>query len=317
VGGSHGAASPGCELTVSRGAGVDALLRLCTFPPSSSELFCAVSGGADSLALLVLAVAAGCRVTVVHVDHGLRKDSGTEAQLVAAVARKYGASFRAERVEVPAGPNLEARAREARRSVLPASCATGHTMDDQAETVLVNLLRGAGRDGLSAMRAGYEHPLLGVRRADTRAVCRREGLVPLEDPANADRRFVRNRVRHELLPLCCEIAGRDVVPILTREATVMGGESDLLDELSEGLDPRDAKALAAAAKPIAMRATRRWLRKGGYSPDLQAVERVLEVARGKVRATDVAPRTRVRRSRGVMHAAEIQDPAAGRRTVSS
>jgi tRNA(Ile)-lysidine synthase len=303
-------------LTSSRGADIDALLECCTFPSRSSELCCAVSGGADSLALLVLAVAAGCRVAVVHVDHGLRKDSSSEAQLVADVAKKYGASFRAERVDVPAGPNLEARAREARRAVLPASFATGHTMDDQAETVLVNLLRGAGRDGLSAMRVGYEHPLLGIRRSDTRAVCRSEGLVPFEDPANSDRRFVRNRVRHELLPLCCEISGRDVVPILARQAAVMCGESDLLEELSEELDPSDAKALAGAAKPLAMRATRRWLRKGGYSPDLQAVERVLEVASGKVRATDVAPRTRVRRSRGVMHADEIRGAAVGRRTVS-
>jgi tRNA(Ile)-lysidine synthase len=304
-------------LTSSRGADIDALLECCTFPSRSSELCCAVSGGADSLALLVLAVAAGCRVAVVHVDHGLRKDSSSEAQLVADVAKKYGASFRAERVDVPAGPNLEARAREARRAVLPASFATGHTMDDQAETVLVNLLRGAGRDGLSAMRVGYEHPLLGIRRSDTRAVCRSEGLVPFEDPANADRRFVRNRVRHELLPLCCEISGRDVVPILARQATVMGGESDLLEELSEELDPSDAKALAAASKPLAMRAARRWLRKGGYSPDLQAVERVLEVASGKIRATDVAPRTRVRRSRGAMQAAEIQGVAGGGRLVSS
>jgi tRNA(Ile)-lysidine synthase len=324
VGGPHGAASPGPEVTAGparahrgRTTDAEALLELCTFPPPGSELSCAVSGGADSLALLVLAVRAGCRVTAVNVDHGLREDSHLEAEVVAEVAGRYGASFRVERVDVAEGPNLEARAREARRAVLPLSCATGHTMDDQAETVLLNLLRGAGSDGLRAMREGYEHPLLGVRRADTGALCRHEGLTPVEDPANAEGRFARNRVRHDLLPLCCEIAGRDVVPILARQASVIGAECDLLEELSAALDPTDAKGLAAAPKPLAMRAARRWLKNDGHPPGLRAVERVLEVASGKVRATDLAPRTRVRRSRGVLYANEIQDLPLGPRTGAS
>jgi tRNA(Ile)-lysidine synthase len=286
---------------------VNLLLARCTFPPPSSELVCAVSGGADSLSLLVLAVAAGCRVTAVQVDHALREGSSAEAGFVAQVANRYGASFRAERVDVGAGPNLEARAREARRSVLPAGTSTGHTMDDQAETVLVNLLRGAGVDGLSAMRPGYEHPLLSLRRTETRALCRSEGLEPLEDPTNADVRFLRNRVRHELLPLCCEVAGRDVVPILARQAEMLGGEADLLEDLAAQVDPTDTKWLATAPKALARRATRRWLRSGGYPPDLRAVDRVLDVAAGKATATDVVPGVRVRRSRGVLALAPIRD----------
>ncbi len=281
------------------------LLSRCTFPPAASELVCAVSGGADSLALLVLATAAGCRVTAVHVDHGLRSESRSEAEVVARAARRYGAEFRAERVEVPPGPNLEARARMARRGVLPAGTATGHTMDDQAETVFLNLLRGAGLDGLAAMRRGFHHPLLPVRRSETRAICLNEGLEPVEDPTNQDARFLRNRVRHDLLPLCSQIAGRDVVPILARQAGVFAAEADLLDELAAEVDVSDAAALNAAPCALARRATRRWLRDGGYPPDLAAVERVLAVARGDTRATDVAPGIRVRRSRKALALAPI------------
>src|SRR3954452_4130299 len=94
------------------------LLPRTTFPSPGTAVTCAVSGGADSLALLVLACAAGCRVTAVHVDHGLRQGSDREAEVVAEAARRVGAGFRSERVEVGHGPNLEARARAARFSVL-------------------------------------------------------------------------------------------------------------------------------------------------------------------------------------------------------
>lgn len=292
---------------------VDALnlLSRCTFP-SSGEYFCAVSGGADSLALMILAVGAGCKVTAIHVDHGLRAGSADEAQVVADAAARYGAAFRSEKVEVEEGPNLEARARAARKAVLPPGCATGHTMDDQAETVLINMLRGAGIDGLRAMRAGPEHPILSLRRSETRSLCAGEGLRPVEDPSNEDSRFLRNRVRHELLPLCCEIAGRDVVPLLARQAELLAGDAELLDEFAAGIDASDGRALASAPKALARRATRRWLRGGGHPPDLHAVDRVLEVATGKMRATDVAPGVRVRRSRGVLAISEIPDVPPGR-----
>jgi tRNA(Ile)-lysidine synthase len=275
------------------------VLGLCTFPPPGAPLTCAVSGGADSLALLALAVSAGCEATAVHVDHGLRPGSAAEADVVADAAALLGARFRALRVEVGSGPNLEARARAARQAVLPTGSATGHTMDDQAETVLVNLLRGAGLDGLAAMRPGPGHPLLAVRRSDTHALCDALGLEPVDDPTNRDRRFVRNRVRHELLPLASAIAGRDLVPVLARQAALMADEAGLLDELAAEFDPADARALRRAPPPLARRATRRWLRGSGpHPPDLAAVERVLAVARGQMRATEVAPGLRVRRSRG-------------------
>jgi tRNA(Ile)-lysidine synthase len=226
-----------------------ALLARCAFPEPGAAVTCAVSGGADSLALLVLAVAAGCRVTAVHVDHGLRPGSASEADLVAAAAAQVGAGFRSLRVEVAAGPNLEARARAARFAALPPDVLTGHTADDQAETVLVNLCWGAALDGLAGMgRAG--HPLLDLRRDETAALCVAEGLVPLQDPSNADPAFRRNRMRHEALPLLADIARRDVVPVIARQAELLRGDAELLDALAADIDPTDAAALAA---PVADR----------------------------------------------------------------
>lgn len=297
-------ASPGVQVDPGVPAGppvqVDpGVLARCTFPPPGSPLVCGVSGGADSLALLVLAAAAGCRVTAIHVDHGLRPGSADEADVVADAARRAGAAFRSVSARVPPGPNLEERARAARWAALGSDAATGHTMDDQAETVLINLLRGAGADGLAGMRPGARHPLLALRRSDTRAVCVSAGLRPLADPSNDDPRFVRNRVRHELLPLCSALARRDVVPLLCRQAGVLADESSFLDALAGQLDVLDGRVLAEAPRPLARRAVRGWLRSDdAHPPGLAAVDRVLAVARGDARAAEVGGGRQVRRSGG-------------------
>jgi tRNA(Ile)-lysidine synthase len=270
------------------------LLPRCTFPAPGTPVVCAVSGGADSSALLILAVAAGLQVTAVHVDHGLRPGSHTEADLVAAMADRFGAAFRAERVHVDHGPNLEARARAARRAVLPADAATGHTADDQAETVLLHLMRG-GAIGLAAMRPGPRHPILGLRRHETRALCAELGVATVDDPSNDDPSFTRNRVRHELLPLLDHIAARDLVPVLVRQADLLRDDHDLLDEWATALDVTDARAVAAAPLPLARRAVRAWLR-GQHPPDAASVERVLDVARGVTEACEVVGGRRVWRS---------------------
>jgi len=272
---------------------------------------CAVSGGADSLALLILAVEAGLAATAVHVDHGLRLGSAGEAEVVADAAARLGAGFEARSVVVTPGPNLEARARVARYAALPAGVLTGHTADDLAETMLVNLLRGAGLDGLAPMRADAParadplarvvRPLLEVRRAETRALCAWAGFSPFEDPSNADRRFTRNRVRHELLPLLASISGRDPVPILVRQSALLGSEASLLDELAGALDPTDARAMAAAPEALARRAIRTWLRAGAaecHPPSAAEVERVLAVIRGEATGCELSGDRTVRRSKG-------------------
>lgn len=271
----------------------------CTFPPPGTAVTCAVSGGADSLALLLLAVDAGLDVTAVHVDHGLRPGSETEAELVRSVAASLGAAFRAEQVTVEPGADLEARARAARHAVLPPSALYGHTADDQAETVLLALLRGAGIDGLRGMRP-ERHPLLAVRRCDTEAICEEAGLVPFRDPSNTDLRFRRNRVRHELLPLLDDIAERDVAAVIARSAALLLDDAEFLDAAAEDLDPTDALALAAAPVALARRSLRRWLRSldpQHHPPDAAGIERVLAVARGETTAAQVAGGIEVRRSR--------------------
>lgn len=253
-----------------------------------------MSGGADSLALLVLARATGCEVIAIHVDHGLREGSAADAEVVRAAAARFGARFVGASVTVAPGPNLEARARAARYAALPVDVVTGHTADDQAETVLINMLRGAGLDGLTAM-GGARHPILGLRRSETRALCAALALSPVDDPTNADPAFVRNRVRHELVPLLDAIAGRDIVPLLSRLAAVTSDDVAVVDGLASAIDPTDARALAAAPLPLARRAVRRWLTIDGYPPDLASVERVLTVARGEVVACEVVGGRRVKR----------------------
>ena len=276
------------------------LLARCTFPPPGTDVTCAVSGGADSLALLVLAVAAGCRATAVHVDHGLRPGSADEADIVRDAAARVGASFLAEKADVAPGPNLEARARAARARVLPPGALTGHTADDQAETVLLNLVRGAGLDGLAGMRAPG-HPILALRRADTEAVCEAEGLTPFTDPTNVAAVHRRNRVRAELLPLVDDIAQRDVVPVLARQAALLRDEADALDTLAAALDPTDARQLTAAPPALARRAVRGWLVQGeDHPPDAATVERVLAVARNAAKSADVGGGRRVLRTRNVL-----------------
>jgi tRNA(Ile)-lysidine synthase len=282
---------------------LDGLVDRCDFPPAGSPVTCAVSGGADSLAMLVLAVHAGCVVTAVHVDHGLRPGSAGEAEVVRAAAERFGAGFRAERVTVAPGPNLEARARAARYAALPADVLTGHTADDQAETVLLNLVRGAGLDGLAGM-APARRPLRRLRRRETVALCHALGLDPVADPTNDDPAFRRNRVRRDLLPLLDAIADRDVVPVVARQADLARDDVALLDELAAALDPTDARALAAAPTPLARRAVRAWLRAAGpggaerYAPDAAATERVLAVASGEAVACEVAGGWRVARRGG-------------------
>jgi tRNA(Ile)-lysidine synthase len=287
---------------------VSDLVPRCSFPPRGAALDCAVSGGPDSLALLVLAAAAGCAVTAIHVDHGLRPGSAAEAAVVAGAAALVGARFAAEKVSVGAGPNLEARARAARFATLPLGVATGHTMDDQAETILLNLLRGSGADGLAGMEPGLRHPLLGLRRHETHGVCAAMGLEPVHDPSNDDPAFLRNRVRHELLPLCADVAGRDPVPLLARQAGVLRDEVALLNELAREAapDPQSARALAALPVALARRAVRQWLQasgascdgRPGYPPSSAEVERVMAVAAGRAVATELSGGRRVYRRGG-------------------
>jgi tRNA(Ile)-lysidine synthase len=175
----------------------------------------ACSGGPDSVtlvdALARLAPPRRWHLHVVHVDHGLRPGSAAEAAPVAALAGRLGLDFSAITVEVGAGPSLQDQARRARHRGLTevanrigaTAIAVGHTADDQAETVLMRLLTSATPGSLRAMAEREKRlarPLLRVWRAATLDYCASLGLTPIDDPSNRDPRFLRSRVRHELLP---------------------------------------------------------------------------------------------------------------------
>jgi tRNA(Ile)-lysidine synthase len=175
----------------------------------------ACSGGPDSTALLDavarLAPPRGWQLSVAHVDHGIRPGSEAESEGVARLAADRGLPFRALRVTVAAGASLQDRARTVRHGALREEAhrvgagviALGHTADDQAETVLMRALSGASPAGLLAMaerERGLVRPLLRVWREATIAYCAALGLDPLDDPSNADPRFLRSRVRHEVIP---------------------------------------------------------------------------------------------------------------------
>jgi tRNA(Ile)-lysidine synthase len=230
-------------------------------PAAGDGVAVAVSGGADSLALLhalrVLAAPRGWRLAVLTVDHGLRPGSAADAAFVADHAKALGLPARVLALAPgelarhrDAGP--EGAARAARYGALwPAadklSCAwlaTGHTLDDQAETVLLQLLRGAGPDGLAGMavRTGrLLRPLLAVRRRETRAACAAAGLAWREDPTNDDGGPLRNRVRTQLLPLLEELRP-GAARTLARTAALAADDRDWLD-------PLVAAALAATVLP--------------------------------------------------------------------
>jgi tRNA(Ile)-lysidine synthase len=153
--------------------------------------------------------------------------------------------------------------------------------------------------------------LLALRRSETVALCGQEGLEPVDDPSNRDPRFLRNRIRAELLPLCSDLAGRDVVPVLARQAGLLAGDAELLQAVAGLVDPVDAKAVAASPDAVARRAIRAWLAGAGrYPPSLDAVERVLEVARGARKATEIDGGVRVARSRGRLSQAPASPEAS-------
>ena len=268
------------------------------------------SGGADSLALLALARARDLDVAAVYVDHGLRSRTDHDAAVVRDAAAAVGASMRVVEVAVDARANVEARARDARYDALSRVAAdahaavvlVGHTRDDQAETVLLALLRGSGTAGLSGMpavRGAVRRPLLELRRADTREVCARLQWAPVLDPMNDELRYRRVWLRREVMPRLVAGARRDLAEVLARQAAIVREDDDFLDGLAAEHSPDDASALAALPRALARRVVRQWL--GPPPPSSATVEAVLEVARGARRAVDLAAAQRVERVGSRLH----------------
>jgi tRNA(Ile)-lysidine synthase len=269
----------------------------------STQVLVACSGGADSVALAAAiafeAPRAGVPAGGVTVDHGLQPGSAERAEATAALLRGLGlAPVRVLTVDVGRDGGPEAAARAARYAALAevaadldgdlggglgqgaARVALAHTLDDQAETVLLGLGRGSGPRSVAGMlehRPPFWRPLLGIRRADTRAACADQGLPVWDDPWNADPAYTRARLRSDVLPLLDEVLGGGVAPALARTADLLREDLDALDALAAAELARlpaegGLRAAALAELPAALRrrVLRGWLRGCGV-PDLQAV----------------------------------------------
>jgi len=281
-------------------------------PGAGEHLLVAVSGGPDSTALLAalaeLASGRGLGLTAAHVDHGLRGAEGAaEADAVAALATRLGVPFVRCAVTVSAGPDLEARARRARYQALARVAqevgarriVTGHTQDDQVETVLLRLVRGAGRRGLGAMRpvrGRLWRPLLAATRADVRRFLAERGLDFAVDRTNADLRHARNRVRRLLVPLLRAEFNPRLGPALAALAERLRDEDDFLAAAAAGrareLVAGEHLRTAVAKEPpaLARRIVRSWLERGARrGVGAMHVARVLALSAGRARGAVAIP----------------------------
>ncbi len=229
-----------------RDAGLEPRGTAQTPPPL---LLVACSGGPDSLALAeaasFFARRGDYRVGAVVVDHALQPGSARVAEEAAAKLVEMGLDpVQVRAVTVPeSGMGPEAAARTVRYAALDAAMEEtgadavllGHTLDDQAEQVLLGLARGSGTRSLAGMRpirGKYLRPLLGLRRSETEEICDSEGLDPWFDPSNADPAFARSRVRAEVLPFLEEKLGPGIAEALFRSSRILAGDADYLDAVS-------------------------------------------------------------------------------------
>jgi len=241
----------------------------------AAPLLVACSGGADSLALAA-ALRDSDGVCAAVVDHGLQDGSADRAAATVEVLARLGISATVHPGDVTGGGGMEAAARRARydalRAALPhpdSAVLLGHTLDDQAETVLLGLGRGSGARSLAGMRtwdAPWLRPLLGVRRAVTRAACSELGLPVWDDPHNVDPRFTRVRLRHEVLPLLEDVLAGGVAASLARTAAQLREDGDALDAVAADLLDRArdggtlrVEELEHVAPALRRRVLRSWL----------------------------------------------------------
>jgi tRNA(Ile)-lysidine synthase len=320
--------------------------RRLKLPTSNDSVLVAVSGGADSTALLLgieELTAKGrlsLHVRVAHLDHGLRPSSRKDAKFVKTLGQQLGFEVTVGRAKVKelaheTGDNLEQAARRARYEFLERTARskgarhvlTGHTMDDQAETVLLRLMRGSSSIGLGAMEAmrpihkGSDiqlvRLLLGVRRSETEDYCRRRKIAVLTDEMNEDERFARVKVRTQLLPLMHSFNNR-IVEALSRTAILLREDSEELIERATDLllsaiipsgksqsklTPLDVNILAKASSPVRRRALRLWISEAqGHTrrlemAHLKAVEQLLLGKSGE-RVVELPGGVKVRRRQG-------------------
>ena len=291
--------------------GVAQALRDLGAPSAEKRIIVGLSGGPDSVALLDVMASLGRRagfaVVAAHLDHALRPDSAEDAAFCRDLCAELGVAFRTARADVRAraareGGGIEEAARLERHAFLrrvkdeegACAIALAHTRDDQAETVLLRMLRGAGGLGLSAMRprAGdLLRPMLALSRRDVLDHLAARGLRFRQDPTNADLAIARNRVRHELIPYLERHFNPALRDSLARTATVLAEESEVLAAVAAdahlarghaegGVYVLSRAALNAAPKAVARLSVRRGLQESGglRGVGLRHVDAILELA---------------------------------------
>ncbi|MDT4997181.1 MAG: tRNA(Ile)-lysidine synthase [Pseudonocardiales bacterium] len=256
----------------------------------------AVSGGGDSLALAAALAAEAPKLTLragaVTVDHGLQEGSAARAAEVATTCADLGLDpVVVETATVGSAGGPEAAARAARYAAIDSAAdrsgarvvLLGHTLDDQAETVLLGLARGSGARslaGMAARRGRLRRPLLGIGRADAAAACAALGLTPWCDPHNTDPAFTRARVRAAALPALEAALGPGVPAALARSAASLRADADALDDWAAAVaDPADVATLADLPAAVRTRALRRAAVTAGVAAGSLTAEHVREIER--------------------------------------
>jgi tRNA(Ile)-lysidine synthase len=272
--------------------------------PVSGMVLAACSGGADSLALAGAlafeATRSGHQAGGITVDHGLQQGSAERAEQVVRILRGLGldpAGSVAVTVGEGGGPEAAARAAryralDAAAQRLDATVLLGHTLNDQAETVLLGLARGSGARSLSGMpaafergssgrsgRIGYRRPLLELDRETVRRAALAMGLSPWDDPHNDDPAYTRVRVRSEALPVLEQTLGPGVAQALARTARLLRDDADALDAWAATVSEPDVAALAALPRAVRTRVLRRLAIEAGGSPGALAAVHVDEMDR--------------------------------------
>jgi tRNA(Ile)-lysidine synthase len=275
--------------------------------PTDQPLLVLVSGGGDSVALLDLAVRSGAAVSALHVNYGLREGADADEAFVRSLCERLGVPLFAERVPLaePAG-NLQERARDARYALAERLAeglyATGHTASDQAETVLYRLAVSPGSRALHGMaprRGRLVRPLLGVTREEVREYLRSRGLEWREDPSNADRRFARARVRHDLLD-ALRTVGPAPEQTIAETARQLREEAEVLDAaVADALDVLGGGPAVSASElgrqPAAVRrlVLRRLAEQAGGELGVGDAERILALGGRGSKSLDLGGGLRV------------------------